>query len=47
MNKRYLALNNLQCLICHKTKPTNATNVFGCYSGIIALLELVDCKFLN
>ena len=27
----YLALNNLQCLICHKTKPNNIVTVIQNY----------------
>ena len=28
MNKKYLALNNLQWLICHKTKPNQTQIIF-------------------
>ena len=31
-----LALNNLQCFICHKTQPTN--HVKRCYKGLLLLL---------
>ena len=29
MYKKDLALNNLQCLICHKTKPDHKPNISG------------------
>ena len=29
MSKEDLALNNPQCLICHKTKPTNQSTCYG------------------
>ena len=41
MNKLDLALNNLQCLICHKTKP-NRQDFFNnfCIDFFTCLLEI-------
>ena len=39
--KEYLALNNLQWLICHKTKPNLSINEFDFFADNIIFLEQI------